>query len=104
MTEGFGEVAERLRRSTVHVERSGSGVTWDGAGLIVTNAHVARAPKLRVELWDGRSFEGDVVARHPRRDLASLRIPASGLPTLTAGASATLRVGELVMAIGNPLG
>src|SRR5262245_10604379 len=104
MTEGFGEVAERLRRSTVHVARSGSGVIWGSAGLIITNAHVARAPKLRVELWDGRSFEGDVVARDPRRDLASLRIPASGLPALTAGASSALRVGELVVAVGNPLG
>ena len=104
MTEGFGEVAERLRRSTVHVGRSGSGVIWDGAGLIVTNAHVARAPKLRVDLWDGRTFEGDVVARDPRRDLASLRISASGLPAVTSGDSATLRVGELVMAVGNPLG
>jgi len=97
-------VAERLRRATVHVQRSGSGVIWDGAGLIVTNAHVAREPKLNVELWDGRSFEGTVVARDPRRDLASLRIPAAGLPTVTAGDSAALRVGELVMAVGNPLG
>src|SRR5437016_281548 len=104
MKEGFGEVAERLRRSTVHVERSGSGVIWDGAGLIITNAHVARAPKLRVDLWDGRSFEGDGVARDPRRDLASLRIDASGLPAVTAADSAALRVGELVMAVGNPLG
>jgi serine protease Do len=104
MTEGFGEVAERLRRATVHVERSGSGVIWDDAGLIITNAHVARAPKLRVELWDGRSFEGTVVARDPRRDLASLRIAADGLPAVAAGDSAELRVGELVMAVGNPLG
>jgi serine protease Do len=104
MIEGFGEVAERLRRSTVHVERSGSGVIWDGSGLIITNAHVARAPKLRVDLWDGRSFEGDVVGRDPRRDLASLRIPASGLPSVTAGDSSLLRVGELVVAVGNPLG
>jgi serine protease Do len=104
MTEGFGEVAERLRRSTVHVGRSGSGVIWDGAGLIITNAHVARAPKLRVDLWDGRTFEGEVVARDPRRDLASLRIAVSGLPAAASGDSSTLRVGELVMAVGNPLG
>jgi serine protease Do len=88
----------------VHVQRSGSGVIWDDAGLIVTNAHVAREPKLRVELWDGRSFEASVVARDSRRDLASLRIAAAGLPAVIAGDSAALRVGELVMAVGNPLG
>jgi len=104
MIEGFGEVAERLRRSTVHVGRSGSGVIWDTSGLIITNAHVARAPKLQVDLWDGRSFEGDVVARDPRRDLASLRIEAAALPAVTAGDSSALRVGELVVAVGNPMG
>jgi serine protease Do len=104
MIEGFGEVAERLRRSTVHVGRSGSGVIWDTSGLIITNAHVARAPKLQVDLWDGRSFEGDVIARDPRRDLASLRIEAAALPAVTAGDSSALRVGELVVAVGNPMG
>ena len=103
MTEGFGEVAERLRRSTVQVE-GGSGVIWDAAGLIITNAHVARQPKLKVGLWDGRAFQATVEARDPRRDLASLRIGAGGLPAATAGDSAALRVGELVMAVGNPLG
>jgi len=55
-------------------------------------------------LWDGRSFEGAVIARDPRRDLASVRIEAGGLPAVSAGDSAKLRVGELVMAVGNPLG
>ncbi len=108
---GFGEVAERLRRSTVQVtlgsgrERgSGSGVIWNEDGLIVTNAHVARTDRAKVELWDGRSFEAQVQARDSRRDLASLRIDAHGLPATTPGDSSALRAGEIVMAVGNPLG
>jgi serine protease Do len=79
-------------------------VVWNSDGLIVTNAHVARAPSARVELWDGRSFDAPVVARDLRRDLATLRIPAGDLAPATAGDSAALRSGELVMAVGNPLG
>ena len=105
----FGEVAERLRRSTVQVhagrERgSGSGVIWNQDGLIVTNAHVARTDRARVELWDGRAFNAEVTARNARRDLVSLRIPARALPAATPGDSSALRPGELVVAVGNPLG
>ncbi len=108
---GFGEIAERLRRSTVQVtlgkgrERgSGSGVIWNEDGLIVTNAHVARADHVKVDLWDGRSFDAEVQIRDLRRDLASLEIPAGGLPAITPGDSSALRAGEIVMAVGNPLG
>ena len=106
---GFGEIAERLRRSTAQVfsgERraGGSGVVWSADGLILTNAHVARAPEVRVELWDGRRFKATVVARDARRDLAALRIPAEDLEPATPGDSATLRAGELVIAVGSPLG
>jgi serine protease Do len=106
----FGEVAERLRRSTVQVSGdrsqpgSGSGVIWTEDGVIITNAHVARADRARVELWDGREFEADVAARDARRDLASLRISERELPAATAGDSSVLRPGELVLAVGNPLG
>jgi len=107
---GFGEVAERLRRSTVQVQTHGrgqgvgSGVIWSGDGLIITNAHVARGSATRVALWDGSTHEASVVSRDARRDLASLKIPASGLPAATPGNSSALRVGELVIAVGNPLG
>jgi serine protease Do len=105
---GFGEIAERLRRSTVQVNVSrrggGSGIVWKTDGLILTNAHVARANEMEVELWDGRRFAARVVARDARRDLAALRIAASGLEAATAGDSAALRPGELVIAVGNPLG
>jgi serine protease Do len=108
---GFGEIAERLRRSTVHVssaagrDRGGaSGVIWLADGLIVTNAHVARSASPRVELWDGRDFQARVSAYDARRDLAALRIAADGLAPATAGDSSALRPGELAIAVGNPLG
>ena len=108
---GFGEIAERLRRSTVHVssgngrDRGGaSGVIWLADGLILTNAHVARSTHPRVELWDGRDFEARVAAYDARRDLAALRITADGLAPATAGDSSALRPGELAIAVGNPLG
>jgi len=105
---GFGEIAEQLRRSTVLIRTggrgSGSGVIWTGDGVIVTNAHVARSERLRVELWDGRDFEATVTSRDPRRDLAALRIEARGLPAATPADSSRLRPGELAIAIGNPMG
>jgi serine protease Do len=107
---GFGEIAERLRRSTVYVanggrERGGaSGVVWASDGLIVTNAHVARSTRPEVELWDGSRFEARVTAHDARRDLAALRIEANSLAAVAAGNSAALRPGELVIAVGNPLG
>ena len=104
----FGEIAEKLRRSTVLVlpgERgNGSGVIWSADGVIITNAHVARASQMRIQLWDGREFDAALVSRDTRRDLAELRISATNLPAVTAADSAQVRPGELAIAIGNPLG
>ena len=105
---GFGEIAEQLRRSTVLIHSgsrgSGSGVIWSSDGLIVTNAHVVRGSNVRVQLWDGREFEGAVASRDPRRDLAALRISADSLPAASPADSSQLRPGELAIAIGNPMG
>jgi serine protease Do len=106
---GFGEVAERLRRSTVQVHSpagrgSGSGVIWSADGLVVTNAHVARGADLEVELWDGRRLPARLLTRDARRDLASLRIAAASLDAAAPADSSALRPGELVLAIGSPLG
>jgi serine protease Do len=108
---GLGELAELLRRSTVQVrgrrERGvGSGVVWDANGLILTNSHVARAPELDVELWDGRSIRAQVTSRDRRRDLATLRIETSqaSLEPAAVGDSDALRPGELVIAVGSPMG
>ncbi len=107
----FGTIAEQLRRSTVQIlngnrgeSGSGSGVIWDPGGLIVTNAHVMRHENARVELWDGRVFPATVHSRDNRRDLAALSIQTRGLPAAAPGDSLALRPGELVMAVGNPLG
>jgi serine protease Do len=108
----IGEIAERLRRSTVLVHGgirgqgngSGSGVIWSGSGLIVTNAHVIRGSHAYAQLWDGREFEAQVTERDLSRDLAALRISANGLPSVTIGDSSRIRAGELVLAVGNPMG
>lgn len=104
----FGEVAEKLRRSTVLVHAggrgSGSGVIWSSNGTIITNAHVARGKQISVELWDGREFPATVVSRDPHRDLAVLSIIAENLPSALVADSSQVRPGELAIAIGNPLG
>ncbi len=108
VSQGLGEIAERLRRSTVEITSrargGGSGIIVGSDGVVVTNAHVVHSSPLRVHLWDGSSFEASVEARDPRRDLAVLKIPTLGLPQAELGDSDKLRVGELVIAIGNPLG
>src|SRR5436309_3471759 len=97
-------LARRLRASTVVIRSGGSGVIWTSDGLIVTNAHVARHNREDVELPDGRRFVATVIARDPRRDLAALRVDARELTPVIPGDSSALRVGEIVAAMGNPLG
>lgn len=105
---GLGEIGERVRRFTVLVQPggrgSGSGVIWSSDGTIVTNAHVARGTRAQVTLWDGREFSAEVVSRDPRRDLASLCIPAEGLNSAAPADSEQIRPGEVTIAVGNPLG
>src|ERR1700682_6743500 len=98
---GFGEIAEKLRRSTVLVlpgaRGNGSGVIWSADGVIVTNAHVTRGSHLRVQLWDGRELEAAVVSRDTRRDLAELRVHAANLTAATTADSSQIRPGELAI-------
>jgi serine protease Do len=103
---GFGEIAEKLRRSTVliHAGGCGSGVIWSSDGHIITNAHVARGRQIGIQLWDGREFQATVASRDPHRDLAVLRIDATNLPSALVADSSQVRPGELAIAIGNPLG
>ncbi len=108
MIPAFGEVGEALRRSTVHVRDAklsgGSGVIWNSDGLVVTNAHVATRRTMTIELWDGRTYPAEVRSRDGRRDLAALAVTGRQLPAAAAGDSSRLRPGELVIAVGNPLG
>jgi serine protease Do len=85
---------------------AGTGFIIDGAGLVVTNEHVVReADEVRVRLADDREFAAAVVGRDPRLDLALLRIQgAKDLPSASLGSSEQLRVGEHVLAVGNPFG
>jgi serine protease Do len=105
---GFGEVAERLRRSTVVVRGGqrggGSGVICAADGLIVTTAHVLGGPRASVELWDGRDLDASVTQVDRSRDLAALRVSSKGLPAAVLADSSRVRAGELALAIGNPLG
>lgn len=84
---------------------SGSGVIVDPSGVIVTNAHVVRnATEVNVELNNGRTFRGEVVAVDRSNDLAVIEIDAEGLTAIELGSSTGLEVGQPVIAVGNPLG
>ena len=72
--------------------------------MIVTNAHVAGRVEAEIVLSDGRSFAGRVERRDARRDLALIRIDARGLPAATVRDPAEVRVGEVLVAVGHPLG
>jgi S1-C subfamily serine protease len=84
---------------------TGSGVIIDPAGLILTNHHVVQdADKVSVVLADGRTFDGTVAGIDTYTDLAFVKIDASDLPAATLGDSAALRLGQLAIAMGDPLG
>jgi serine protease Do len=86
-------------------EGQGSGFLIDASGYIVTNNHVAGgAEEITVTLQDGRKFDATLVGSDARTDLALLKIEASGLPYVAFGDSDKARVGDWVVAIGNPFG
>jgi serine protease DegQ len=84
----------------------GSGVIVDAAkGLVLTNNHVIeRADEVTVTLHDGRTLNAEVVGRDPDTDVAVIRVPADNLTELVLADSDALRVGDFVVAIGNPFG
>src|SRR5690606_21567171 len=80
-------------------------VIIDASGLVLTNHHVvAGADEIRVALPDGRWFRGRLLGSHPERDLAVVKIDGEALPRAELARGEALRVGQLVIAIGNPFG
>jgi serine protease DegS len=103
LSQLFGDYWPSYRR---RVERSlGSGVIVDAMGTIVTNQHViAGADSIRVQLADGRIADATIVGQDPDTDIAILDLQIGDLPVMPMGRSDTLRVGDIVLAIGNPYG
>ena len=101
-------VARNATPAVVSVSRrggSGSGVIVRAEGIIVTNAHVVgNARTVEVRTADGRTFQGSVLGIDPGVDLAIVRVNGRNLPTAPLGDSDRLDVGQLAIAIGNPLG
>ncbi len=83
----------------------GSGVIVSSSGYIITNSHVVEtADEIEVLLADGKRLLAKLVGNDSESDLAVLRVEAADLPAITLGASESLRVGDVVLAIGNPFG
>jgi S1-C subfamily serine protease len=108
--------AERVSPSVVNIEvkqkvkgrtagGTGSGFIFTPDGLIFTNSHVVhKSIAIRVTLPDGRSFDADLIGEDPDSDLAIIRISANEITALELGDSQKIKVGQLVIAIGNPYG
>lgn len=101
---GFGDpFGGRRQQAPQTQEASGSGVIISSDGYIVTNNHVVQeAEEVIVILNDKREFKAKVISTDPSSDLAVIQIKAENLPFLTFGDSDALRVGEWVLAVGNP--
>jgi serine protease DegS len=103
LAQMFGDVWPEYRQ---RLERSlGSGIIWDVHGHVVTNYHViAQATQIMVQLRDGRTGAATLIGVDRDTDLAVLKIKLGTLPIMPLGRSDRLRVGEPVLAIGNPIG
>ena len=108
--------AEAVAPTVVHIDvtaqrdgkerrGSGSGFFFTPDGLLLTNSHVVHgARELRVATQDGERFSADIVGDDPDSDLAVIRVSARGAPHVRFGKSGKLRMGQIAIAIGNPLG
>jgi serine protease Do len=108
LSDDLADLVERAAPSVVGVEArrgQGSALVLAPDGYLLTNAHVARARgPLRARLVGGEAVPAERVGADPRTDLAVLRVEAAGLKALPFADSRALRVGQLAVVIGNPLG
>ncbi|HTG86049.1 MAG TPA: DegQ family serine endoprotease, partial [Pyrinomonadaceae bacterium] len=101
----FGDRMPQQQQTPRQVQGVGSGVIVNSDGYILTNHHVVDgAIDIKVELTDNRTFSAKLVGSDPPSDLAVLKVDATGLPTVTVGDSDRVRVGDVVLALGNPMG
>lgn len=109
VSDALGQLSVDIARGVVLVRGSrgsaGSGVIWDQPGLVLTNHHVVSGPTAQLTVSDGRRLAARVVRRAPSLDLAALAVEDNvDALAATIGDSDALRVGDLVVAVGNPMG
>ena len=108
LSDALGELAREVARSVVLVRGSmgsaGSGVIWDQPGLVITNHHVVPGPLAELTVAGGRRLRARVVRRAPALDLAALQVDSALADGMHVGDSDGLRVGDLLVAVGNPMG
>ena len=107
-SDAVAELSREVGRSVVLVRGSrgsaGSGVIWDQPGLVITNHHVVHGSSAEIIVADGRRLIGRVIRRAPGLDLAALSVDEDLQPRIALGDSDAMRVGDLVLAVGNPMG
>jgi S1-C subfamily serine protease len=93
------------RQGKQTLQGSGSGFVFSSDGLIFTNHHVvSRRGKLKVSLLDGTEYMAEIVGKDPDTDIAIIKVFGNGYSVAKLGSTEKLRIGQLVVAIGNPLG
>src|SRR5688572_23245699 len=103
LREFFGEGYGGYHRQQGPAQGAGSGVIIASNGYIVTNNHVIdKADKIKVILDDKRELEGTLIGTDPNTDLAVIKVNADNLPAIRYGNSDNVKVGEWVLAVGNP--
>ena len=96
---------DRLEEQTERKSSLGSGVIVSSEGYILTNHHVVEAADaIEIALADGRKAKASIIGSDPETDLAVIKINMKGLPSITFGRSDQAKVGDIVLAIGNPFG